>query len=54
MDCIKKEPILRGPSWGSEPNAFAKLVVIGMITPPTRAVLDGVAGAKIKSDNANA
>ena len=25
-----------------------------MITPPTRAVLDGVAGAKIKSDKANA
>ena len=45
---------MRGPFCGSEPKAFAKLVVIGMITPPTRAVLEGVAGAKIKSDKANA
>lgn len=53
-DCIKKEPILRGPSCGSGANAFAKLVAIGIITLPTRAVLDGVAGAKIKSDKAKA
>ena len=34
---------------GSEPKADAKLRVIGYTTPPVRAVLEGVAGARIKS-----
>ena len=37
------------PSLGSEPKDWAKDLMIGYKTPPARAVLDGVAGAMIKS-----
>ena len=47
---IKKAPIfLSVPSLGVEPNDSERDLIIGNIIPPARAVLLGVAGAKIKS-----
>ena len=47
---IKNAPIfLSEPSFGDEPNDSDKDLMIGNIIPPARAVLLGVAGAKIRS-----
>ena len=51
---IKNEPIFREvPFLGSEPNDCDNDSIIGYKTPPARAVLLGVAGAKIRSTPIN-
>lgn len=46
----RNAPILRAdPSFGFEPNDSESDLIIGNMIPPARAVLLGVAGARIKS-----
>jgi hypothetical protein len=49
VDLILAPIFLSEPSLGDEPNDSDKDLMIGNIIPPARAVLLGVAGAKIRS-----
>mmetsp|Transcript_5719 Transcript_5719/g.20713 ORF Transcript_5719/g.20713 Transcript_5719/m.20713 type:complete len:269 (+) Transcript_5719:471-1277(+) len=52
-DCTKNAPSFFDVGPGSEPACLARLVMIGKYTPPARAVVLGIAGAKSASESVN-